>query len=123
MSSNSSSSTTSDSESDTGSLRLPSSLPLPGKRESNLEEWEIQAPKNEFVSDSKDAGKSLGQGRAAVQPRRYTCQDCGMVFANRTALDEHVVGFLSATWKISTNILSLSRILSIERISSCTSST
>lgn len=90
-----SSSTTSDSESDTGSLRLPSSLPLPGKRESNSEEWEIQAPKNEFVSSGKDAGKLLGQGRAAVPPRRYTCLDCGQAFAKKSALDEHVVRFHS----------------------------
>lgn len=30
-------------------------------------------------------------GRAAVPPRRYTCDDCGQVFAKKSALDEHTV--------------------------------
>lgn len=40
---------------------------------------------------SSKGGTDGARGRAAIPPRRYTCDDCGMTFAKASALAEHVV--------------------------------
>lgn len=94
--SNSSSSSSSDSEIDI----LPPSA-SDKKRSPNIVEWEVQSDHKEFLSggSKSKAGSLLGQGRAAVPVRRYTCEDCGEAFAKASALAEHIVSPEPSTTK------------------------